>query len=167
MARLFKELLHANGPPKIWLRDKIKEEFWGQKVTTIDYPFGIEINKQGFINEIEFQNIQEGLAYLTERENLINQDDQFQKSVAKKYNGSSLLKLHEQQKKLIKYQQEHKMEEVEEEEVEEMEEEEEEEDINKSEYESEQEFEIEDEGDNDDDEDDLELKEIKEHDFSI
>ncbi len=174
MSRLFKETLHADGPPKISLRDKIQEEHWGKKITTLDYPRGIEINKSGFFVQPEFKDVNQGLQYLIEREKSIFQDDQFQKSVAKKYNACALLKLNEEQK-IVDYHKKHilqnKMQDEEEEE--EKEEEDEDEDVTDKEEEEEEEDsdaieEPMDEGDEEEEiQDDLDLNEIEDRDFSI
>lgn len=99
--RLFKETLHPNGPPIINKRDKIQEEFWGKKIITSDYPDGIEIDINGKLIEqlTKHNSIEEGFLQLIEKERLIHQDDEFQKSIAKKYNACALLELKDQEKK--------------------------------------------------------------------
>ncbi len=154
MIRLFKETLHANGPPLISSRDKIEEHLWGKKITTLDYPLGIEIKSDGQIEEkkkVTIESIEQGFRQLVERERLIHEEDEFKKSIAKKYNAYALLQLKEQEKeeKTDREQEDDEKEEPIEEEEEETKEEEEEEEV---EEESEKEEEvITSESDHDDD----------------
>lgn len=145
---LFRPTLHANGAPKISLRDKIQEEYWGKTITTLDYPLGVFINKNGCI-DLPNDSIEALLA----KEKSILMDDQFQKSVAKKYNAFTLLKLNEQQKLLDLHKEE--------------EEEENDEESEKDEQTEEEESQSEEEQLDEGDEEDNDLNEITEEDFSI
>ena len=91
MARLFKETSHENGWPTVNKRDKIQEELWGKKVTNkIDFSMGIEIGRNGLINEgflLNVQSFDQGVQLLLDREKKIEEEDKFQRSIAHVYNA--------------------------------------------------------------------------------
>ncbi len=100
MARLFQETMHKNGPPSISQRDKIQECLWGKKISTSDFPNGVEIDRAGFIKDDLFKNIQtfeQGCQLLCDREHRAQAKCQFQQSIAQKYNARSLLVINDEE----------------------------------------------------------------------